>query len=65
MDFLKIETTGVVCTFNADIPFIEYNKDHFHMLFKATPLLNIPTVSQRNKDYNINGDTAQIPGSKT
>ena len=42
VDFLKTKVRGIADTFNVEILEIECDKDHFHMLFKATPLLNIP-----------------------
>ena len=42
VDLLKTKTREIAETFNVDILEIECDKDHFHMLFKATPLLNIP-----------------------
>jgi REP element-mobilizing transposase RayT len=42
VDLLKTKIREISDTFNVDILDIEYDKDHFHMLFKATPLLNIP-----------------------
>ena len=41
VDFLKTKTRGIAETFSVDILEIECDKDHFHMLFKSTPLLNI------------------------
>ncbi len=38
---LKTKIREIAETFNVDILDIECDKDHFHMLFKATPLLNI------------------------
>ena len=42
VDFLKTKTREIAETFNVDILEIECDKDHFHMLFTSTPLLNIP-----------------------
>ena len=42
VDFLKTKTREIAETFDVDILEIECDKDHFHMLFKSTPLLNIP-----------------------
>jgi putative transposase len=42
VDFLKTKIREIAETFNVDILDIECDKDHFHMLFKSTPLLNIP-----------------------
>ncbi len=42
MDFLKTKTREIAYTFEVDILDIECDKDHFHMLFKASPRLNIP-----------------------
>lgn len=41
VDFLKMKIREISETFNVDVLDIECDKDHFHMLFKATPLLNI------------------------
>ena len=41
VDFLKMKIREISATFNVDVLDIECAKDHFHMLFKATPLLNI------------------------
>ncbi|MCL5679429.1 MAG: IS200/IS605 family transposase [Candidatus Thermoplasmatota archaeon] len=42
VDLLKTKTREIAETFNVGVLEIECDKDHFHMLFKATPLLNIP-----------------------
>ena len=42
VNFLKTKTREIAETFDVDILEIECDKDHFHMLFKSTPLLNIP-----------------------
>ena len=42
VDFLKTKTREIAETFNVDILEIECDRDYFHMLFKSTPLLNIP-----------------------
>ena len=42
VDFLKTKTREIAYTFEVDILDIECDKDHFHMLFKASPRLNIP-----------------------
>ena len=41
VDFLKMKMREISETFNVDVLDIECDKDHFHMIFKATPLLNI------------------------
>jgi putative transposase len=41
-DFLKMKTGEIVYTFDVDILDIECDKDHLNMIFKFTPLLNIP-----------------------
>ena len=41
VDFLKMKIREISETFNVDVLDIECDKDHFHMIFKATPLLNI------------------------
>ena len=42
VDLFKTKIREIAETFNVVILEIECDKDHFHMLFKATPLLNIP-----------------------
>ena len=42
VDFLRTKTMETAETFNADLLEIECDKDHFHMLFKSTPVINIP-----------------------
>ena len=42
VDLLKTKSMEIAHTFDADILEIECDKDHFHMLFKSSPLLNIP-----------------------
>ena len=42
VDLLKTKSMEIAHTFDADILEIECDKDHFHMLFKSTPLLNFP-----------------------
>ena len=41
-DLLKTKSMEIAHTFDLDILEIECDKDHFHMLFKSSPLLNIP-----------------------
>ncbi len=55
-DFLKQKVREISDTFRAGILAIETNKDHIHMLFKATPKLDIPryinalkTITSREK----------------
>jgi putative transposase len=40
--FLKDKTHEISYTFQVNVLNIECDKDHFHMLFKAKPTLNIP-----------------------
>ncbi len=42
VDLLKTKVHEIAHTFNVDILEVECDRDHFHMLFKATPILNIP-----------------------
>ena len=42
VDLLKTKSREIAHTFDEDILEIECDKDHFHMLFKASLLLNIP-----------------------
>ncbi len=42
VDLLKTKTREIAHTFDVNILDIECDKDHFHMLFKASPRLNIP-----------------------
>ena len=42
VDFLKMKTREIAETFDLNILEIECDKDHFHMLFKSSLLLNIP-----------------------
>ena len=42
VDFLKMKAREIADTFNVDILDMECDKDYFHMLFKSTPILNIP-----------------------
>lgn len=42
VDFLKQKTREISETFHVDVLNIECDKDHFHMLFKAKPTLEIP-----------------------
>ena len=42
VDFLKMKTREIADTFNVNILYMECDEDHFHMLFKSTPILNIP-----------------------
>jgi len=42
VDFLEMKTREIAETFDADILDMECDRDHFHMLFKSTPGLNIP-----------------------
>jgi hypothetical protein len=41
----------MVYTFNAGILVIECDKYHFYMLFRSTPLLNIPQVVNANFNH--------------
>ncbi len=42
VDFLRTKTGETAETFNVDLLEMECDKDHFHMLFKSTPMINIP-----------------------
>ena len=42
VDFLKMKSREIADTFNVNILYMECDEDHFHMLFKSTPILNIP-----------------------
>jgi len=42
VDFLKQKIHEISQTFDVDVLCIECDKDHFHMIFKAKPTLNIP-----------------------
>ena len=44
-----IKVRGIADTFNVVVLEIECDKDHFHMLFKSTPLLNIPQFINATK----------------
>jgi putative transposase len=57
MDFLKTKIREIAEKLNVDILEIECDRDHFHMLFKTTSLLNVPQFVNALK--NTRGDTAQ------
>jgi putative transposase len=42
IDFLKRKIREISERFGVDVLNIECDKDHFHMIFKAKPTLNIP-----------------------
>jgi len=42
IDFLKNCIKNISKTFNVEVLNIECDKDHFHMIFKSTPKLDIP-----------------------
>ncbi|MGC8496453.1 MAG: IS200/IS605 family transposase [Thermoplasmata archaeon] len=42
VDLLKTKIREIAETFNVEVLDIECDTDHFHMLFKSTPLLKIP-----------------------
>jgi len=42
IDFLKQKINEISNSFEVDVLNIECDKDHFHMLFKGKPTLNIP-----------------------
>jgi putative transposase len=42
VDFLKQKVHDISETFQVDVLNIECDKDHFHLLFKAKPTLDIP-----------------------
>jgi len=42
IDFLKQKIKEISDSFEVDVLNIECDKDHFHMIFKAKPTLNIP-----------------------
>ncbi len=42
VDLLKTRIREIAETFNVDVLDLECDKDHFHMLFKSIPTLNIP-----------------------
>ncbi len=41
VDFLKIKVREIADRFGVEVVSIECDKDHFHMLFKGTPVLKI------------------------
>ena len=41
VDFLKIKVREIADRFGVEVVSIECDKDHFHMLFKGTPVLRI------------------------
>ncbi len=49
VDFLKMKVREIAETFNIDILGIECDMDHFYMLFRSTPLLNIPQFANAIK----------------
>jgi putative transposase len=49
VDFLRTKVRGIADTFNVVVLEIECDEDHFHMLFKSTPLLNIPQFINTTK----------------
>ena len=49
VDFLKTKVRGIADTLNVEILEIECDRDHFHMLFKSIPLLNIPQFINATK----------------
>jgi putative transposase len=60
MDFLKQKVREISESFDVEVLNIECNKDHFHMIFKAKPTLNIPkyinaikTISSREIQRNF------------
>ena len=42
IDFLKQKIYEISKTFDVEVLCIECDKDHFHMIFKSKPTLNIP-----------------------
>ncbi|MEM3576540.1 MAG: IS200/IS605 family transposase, partial [Thermoproteota archaeon] len=42
VDFLKQKIREISESFDVDVLNLEYDKDHFHMLFKAKPTLDMP-----------------------
>jgi len=42
VDFLKQKVREISESFNVEVLNIECDKDHFHMIFKAKPTLNMP-----------------------
>ncbi len=60
IDFLKTKVHGISETFDVDVLNIECDKDHFHMIFKSKPTLDIPkyinsikTISSREIRRNF------------
>lgn len=60
VDFLKQKVREISESFDVEIIDLECDKDHFHMIFKAKPTLNIPryinalkTISSRELQRNF------------
>jgi putative transposase len=64
VDFLKMKTGEIAETFNVNILDIECDKDHLNMLFKATPLLNIPQFINAIKTITSREIQRKFPGVK-
>jgi putative transposase len=64
VDFLKMNTGEVAYTFYVDIPEIECGKYHFNMLFKYTPLLNIPQFINAVKTITSRDIQRKFPEAK-
>lgn len=65
VDLLKQKVREISNTFEVEVLNIEADRDHFHMIFKAKPTLNIPRYLNSLKTITSREIRRQNPGVKS
>ncbi len=60
IDFLKKKIREISESLGVSVLNIECDKDHFHMIFKAKPTLDIPRYINAIKNYNVKGNSKKL-----
>jgi REP element-mobilizing transposase RayT len=63
-DFLKKTVREISETFSVEVLDLECNKDHFHMIFKAKPTLDLPRYINAIKTISSRGIQRGFPRVK-
>ncbi|MCL5889261.1 MAG: IS200/IS605 family transposase [Candidatus Thermoplasmatota archaeon] len=62
VDFLKTKVREIADRFNVEVVSMECDKDHFHMLFKGTPVLKITEFVNAVKTITSREIQRKFPG---
>ncbi|GEM_PF-2857160 len=65
VDLLKTKIHNISQTFGVEVTDIECSTDHFYMLFKAGPTLDLPKYINALKTVTSRENPANLPGSQT